>query len=184
MGECHDLYFMSRYLYKIFRRASHKVLSLSLIATISCIPRFMFYVKAFSQNCFRALRESLNLSLIVTSFRMSRFIFYVKVFRQSCSSRFGRKFKFKFDRKHFANVPLYVLLEGIQTKIFFALRAQYIMWIRFLKVSKCYALYYTKLFEWNNSSGPLLCNTIPANLYKPAVQSIGCGSGTPKSKSC
>ena len=42
---------------------------------------------------------------------MSRFIFYWKVFRRKFSSRFARKFKFKFDRKTFLNVTLEIILK-------------------------------------------------------------------------
>ena len=116
---------------------------------------------------------------------MLRFIFYLKVFRRKLSSRFARKFKFKFDRKHFPNVTLYILLECIQPKIVLCASRELLslsLIANIFRMSRF--IFFWKVFRRNNSSGPLLCNTLPANLCKPAVQSIGYGSGIPKSKSC
>ena len=54
--------------------------------------------------------------------KLGLFRVWLQVFRRKFSSRFARKFKFKFDRKSFPNVTLCMLLEGILTNIFFALR--------------------------------------------------------------
>ena len=132
---------MSRFIFywKVFRRKFSsrfaRKFKFKFDRKIFRMSRFIFYLKVFrrkSSSRFALTRPSpsklgpFRVWLLTRPWlsKLGLFRVWLQVFRRKFSSRFARMFKFKFDRKSFPNVTLYILLEGIQTKIFFALRAK------------------------------------------------------------